>query len=118
MPTVEGDGLCLGTEKLESSTLFALFAKAILSYALTTVAVNDVEEIEPIHARGIPWHHVTIFSNIMIMGALCAPTCAHPLIIGIKFAKLRELVNHFNEKLFISCYKKYANMFNDKYCKS
>ena len=75
MPTVEGDGLCLGAEKLESSTLFALFAKATLSYALTTVAVNDVEEIEPIHVLGIPWHYVIIFSNIMIVGShMCPPT--------------------------------------------
>ena len=42
-----------------------------------------------------PGEHSSLFSNIMILGALSASAALYPLVIAIQFAKIRETNNHF-----------------------
>ena len=42
-----------------------------------------------------PGEHSSVFSNIMILGALSAPAALYSLVIAIQFAKIRETNNHF-----------------------
>ena len=41
-----------------------------------------------------PGEHGSVFSNIIIFGALSAPAALYPLVIAIHFAKIRKTDNH------------------------
>ena len=80
---------------LESVALAAPLAKPTLSYVLPPIAVKDVQEVKPVHVMAAPWQQGNIFSDIMILGALGAPTALHSLVITIQFAKMRESNKYF-----------------------
>ena len=95
MPAVEGAPPSLSAQQLELAALATPLAKPACSYALALVAVKDVQEMKPVHVMAGPGEHGDVFSDIMILEALSAPTALHPLVITIQFKKLRESNNHF-----------------------
>ena len=88
MPTVEGNTPGLGTQPFEVTTLIAPLAKPAGSYALPPVAIENIQEIKPIHVIAGAREHDSVFSNIMILGALSAPAALYPLVLQSNFQKL------------------------------